>query len=282
MSASTSRMRIATALPRDPADARAALYAGAVFLLPPRAESIRLVRRVRQIVREAFADAGPPRRAQHALEGAAMHARVTRAREAVRSDARARAHFLALMDAVGLSAAENAVDDMRLRAIQSGGHRIAAASPIYTPHRDTWYANPRSQINWWVPQHDVDALETFVIYPAAFGVSVANTSAGFDYRWWRRVVGFQNPSPPPGAVYPHGVDDPPPFEAVGFSARVGAVLLFAGAHLHQTRRHDCGFTRFSIDVRTVHLADHRAGLGAPVVDDRSRGSTLSDYRSIFG
>lgn len=266
-------MKFQTALPPVPADARAALYAGVVFLLPPRAESIRLVRRVRRIVRETFADVGPPRRAQHVLEGGAMHARVNVAREALRNDTQARAHFLALMDAIGLSSLEHAIDDIRLRAIQSGGHRIAAAAPIYTPHRDTWYANPRSQINGWLPLHDVDASETFVFYPTAFGVAVENTSVGFDYESWRKTVGFQNPAPPLGAVYPRGVDDPPPFEPVGFSARVGAVLLFAGAHLHQTRRHDSGFTRFSIDVRTVYLTDHQAGLGAPVVDDRSRGST---------
>lgn len=271
-------MRIATALPEDPAQARASLYAGAVFLLPPSAESVGLVRRVRTVVRQTFADAGPPRRAQHVLDGAAVHARVTLAREALRRDAGARAQLLALMESVGFPAAEHAVDHLRLRAMQSGGHRIPAAAPLYTAHRDTWYANPRSQINWWVPLHDVDASETFVFYPSAFGVAVANTSADFDYDAWSRTVGFQNPAPPPGAVYPHAIDERPPFDAVGFSARVGSVLLFAGAHLHQTCRHDGGRTRFSIDVRTVHLLDHQAGLEAPVVDDHSRGSTLPDYR----
>ena len=38
-----------------------------------------------------------------------------------------------------------------------------------------------------------------------------------------------------------------------------------------------GATRFSVDFRTVHLGDHRAGLGAPNVDNHSTGSALKDY-----
>lgn len=271
-------MTIDFVLPGDASETRGALYGGALIKLAPRAETVRLVRGVRAIVRRVFADVGAPRRAPHSLGPVEMHARVTQARRVLMADATCRAMFLEVMASCGFDPGEHAVDAIRLRAVLSGGHRIVAAAPVYTAHRDTWYANPRAQINWWIPLHGVDERETFVFYPGAFEVPVANTSSQFDYEAWREQVGFQNPSPPAGAVYPRAVDHTPPFEPFGFSARMGEVVLFAGAHLHQTRAHDLGRTRFSIDIRTVHLDDHYAGLGPPVPDDGSRGSTLVDYR----
>jgi hypothetical protein len=53
-----------------------------------------------------------------------------------------------------------------------------------------------------------------------------------------------------------------------------------GAHFHQTRKNATGRTRFSLDFRTVDLADHEAGVGAPNVDNRSTGSTVRDYVRI--
>jgi len=38
-----------------------------------------------------------------------------------------------------------------------------------------------------------------------------------------------------------------------------------------------GYTRFSIDFRTVHLDDVREGVGAPNLDSECTGTTMRDY-----
>ena len=40
-----------------------------------------------------------------------------------------------------------------------------------------------------------------------------------------------------------------------------------------------GTTRFSIDFRTLNIGDLRSGLGAPSIDNSSRGTTLRDFLS---
>ncbi|MEO7732615.1 MAG: hypothetical protein ABIY55_16725, partial [Kofleriaceae bacterium] len=71
-----------------------------------------------------------------------------------------------------------------------------------------------------------------------------------------------------------GVDPGP---AIGFACRAGDNLVFSGAQFHATLPQATGRTRFSLDFRIVDLDDHAAGLGAPDVDNRSRGSSLIDY-----
>jgi hypothetical protein len=64
---------------------------------------------------------------------------------------------------------------------------------------------------------------------------------------------------------------------VGFSAGAGDIVLFSGAHFHQTKNNTTGRTRFSLDFRTVDLEDHAAGVGAPNADNRSTGDATRDY-----
>jgi len=79
------------------------------------------------------------------------------------------------------------------------------------------------------------------------------------------------------ARYPRAAPGVDGGRAVGFACRAGANLVFSGAQLHATLPHATGRTRFSLDFRIIDLDDHAAGLGAPDVDNRSRGSSLIDY-----
>jgi hypothetical protein len=38
-----------------------------------------------------------------------------------------------------------------------------------------------------------------------------------------------------------------------------------------------GLTRFSLDFRTVDLKDHKENIGAPNIDNFSRGSAMKQY-----
>lgn len=264
---------------------RQALYDGALFLMPAGPASLSLC----TLVREALAQSFPgldPRRAHRHLPVPEVLLRVGQVRAALRS-APFTAAARAVLAEAGFDPAENALDHVRLRAILPGGHHVPAAAPAYAVHRDTWYGSPRAQINWWLPLHDASEAETIFFYPDRLARPVRNDSAGFHYDDWVRRVGWQRRDPPRDAVYPAAQEDLSSERRVSVPAQAGTVVLFAAAQLHGTcgiEDHPdptpgapSGWARLSVDFRSVHLADHNAGRGAPDVDCACTGSALGDY-----
>ena len=67
-------------------------------------------------------------------------------------------------------------------------------------------------------------------------------------------------------------------KALGPATSVG-IIVGSGAHLHSSVPNTSGYTRFSIEFRTVHLDDVREGVGAPNLDSECTGTTMRDYLS---
>ncbi len=267
--------------PADNAALRRALYAGDVFSLDPNLASEALVADVRAMLEGAL-ESRDIRHAPSALDPLDLFARMGRLRKALYLEPRFHAHARAVIAAAGFDPAHVAFDPLRLRIISHLGHENPRAAPVYYPHRDTWYAHPQSIVTWWIPLDDLREEETFVFYPEAFDRPVANDSEIFDYdawvaRGWSLKIGWQDPEAGRTARYPQALEPSRVDEGVGFSCRRAQNLLFAGAHYHQTRPQAFGTTRYSLDFRVVDLRDEAAGLGAPNVDNRSRGSSLADY-----
>lgn len=262
---------------------RAALYGGAVFHFAPTASSRALVGDANARLEAALGDAaGDVRLAQAALSGDEFFRRVGEVRRSLYLDPASHAAVGRLLTELGLDPSRSAFDPVRLRVVNHEGHKNPAASAVYYAHRDTWYAHPQALVVAWVPLHDVIEDETFVFYPDWFDRPAPNDSEVFDYdawvaKGWSLKIGWQDPRAGLDARYPRMTGPLESPRAVGFSARAGDVLLFSGAHLHETRRHALGRTRFSLDVRVVDLDDHARGLGAPNADNRSRGSSVPDY-----
>ena len=268
--------------PADNEGLRRSIYEGAVVRLAPTPASARLVADVLALIEEELGDGGPIREAQFRLSGAEFFERVGRLRKAIYTGPAFHEALRRVVASCGFAAARTAFDPIRLRVVAHRGFEDARAAPIYYAHRDTWYAHPQALITWWVPLHDLPESETFVFYPDRFRRPVGNNSEVFDYddwtrRGWGLKIGWQDHDAGATATYPGVVGDPDPGPPVGFSCRAGEVLLFSGAHFHQTLKHTSGRTRFSLDFRTVDLDDHARGLGAPNVYSRCTGSALRDY-----
>jgi len=253
--------------PEDEPAFRAAIYQGRVFKLAPTDASCALASELLARIAHMGLRDPPPED---------FVARLGKLRSALAREPHVIELARATLASHGVDSDQHALDCPRVRAILHRGHEIPAAAPVYVAHRDTWYANPRAQINWWLALHDVDERETFEIFPELLDRPVTNDSAGFDYDTWIRLAGWQNPNRDARAIYPSGVV-PEGARSLGFSAAFGEMFVFAGAHLHRTRPNVSGRTRFSADFRTVHLDDRRRGLGAAVVDDRSTGDAMRDY-----
>jgi hypothetical protein len=261
-------------------DVRQALYQGTLFLLDATPLTTRLVDQVIEGIEKELP--APIREAQFYLTGDQFFECVGRLRKRFYTEPRFLAVVREIIADFGFDLMRTAFDPMRLRVITHRGHENPAAAPIYFAHRDTWYAHSQAEITWWIPLHDVTEEETFVFYPDWFERPVSNNSEEFDHDRWTKQgpdlrIGWQNRDHGRSHLYPGHVGELVPGREVGFSAKAGQVLLFSGSHFHQTRKNDTGRTRFSLDFRTVDLVDHREGIGAPNVDNRSTGSAVADY-----
>lgn len=268
-------------LPDSNALLREGLYAGQVYLLEANSASVALVQEVNCLLAEALGS--DPRLAQHRMDNKAFFMRLGPLRRRIFTERRYHEAVREVVSSLGFNPAAVAVDPLRLRVIRSRGDaEVPAAKAVYYPHRDTWYAHPRSVLTWWIPLDVLSDTETFVFYPERFTQAVPNDSETFDYdEWvrdgWELKIGWQKAESGTAAKYPRAVGEVDGGQSVGFACKTAQNLLFSGAHFHRTLPQASGLTRFSLDFRLVHLGDHSLGRGAPNVDGRSRGSALRDY-----
>jgi hypothetical protein len=257
-----------------------ALYGGSLFLLPATSASRRLVSEASARIDAELG--GDMRTAQFRLSDEEFFQRVGRLRKAFYAEEAFYTHIYCLLAEQGVDVERTAFDPIRLRAVTHRGFENPRAAPVYYAHLDTWYARSQAEVTWWLPLHDVTEEETFVFYPECFNRPVPNNSELFDYDVWTQHgmalrIGWQDPSHGRTHLYPGQVGVFDPGRVLSFAASAGEILLFAGAHFHQTRPNSTGRTRFSLDFRTVDLGDHVAGRGAPNADNRSTGLALRDY-----
>jgi hypothetical protein len=260
---------------------RRALYAGAIAKLSTTGASNAIVDAALGLLEDELGP-GDVRALPSALEAEDLFARVGRIRKRLFLEPRFHRLVRDVLEASGFDPAVNAFDPLRLRVVAHAAHENPRAAPVYYPHRDTWYAHPQAIVTWWIPLHDLAERETFVFYPEWFDRPVPNDSEIFDYdawvaRGWSLKIGWQDIEAGRTARYPRVTGELAPGDGLGFSCTRGENLVFSGAHFHRTLPQTNGRCRFSLDFRVVHLGDHERGLGAPNVDNRSRGSALRDY-----
>ncbi len=268
---------------------RERLYGGDIFLVPGSAPAKKLAHEAFGVVEETFRDAGGAHLAQFQLSPEAFFEKVKGLRRRFFEERHWQESMGAVAAARGFDLDRCAFDPLRLRCVASDGHLNPAAAPVYGAHRDVWYAHPPCLLTWWLPLHDVGEEETFHFYPDRLRQPVQNDSEAFDYGAWTQdgpdlKIGWQDIEAGRRETFPAllGGADQDLGDPLGFGCAAGDELLFAGAHLHRTLPQASGRTRFSFDFRLVDLADEAAGLGAPVVDNRSRGSAVPGYLRLGG
>lgn len=173
---------------------------------------------------------------------------------------------------------QNIFDVPRMRIVTSTGHLIPAAKPAYSIHRDTWYANPESQVNWWLPLHNVESHETFGFYPDYYNKPVENLSNEFNFKHWYENGGFQtfNKDTDQNKKFPFITEKYDQSNEIRIPCKKGDILLFAAHHLHGTLPNTSSSTRLSIDFRTVNLCDLENKIQSPNVDNFSKSSIMMD------
>jgi hypothetical protein len=184
-----------------------------------------------------------------------------------------------ILNELGCDLAKTYFDVPRLRTATSDRYLTSGLAYAFHPHRDTWYSAPLCQINWWIPVYEIVPENCMAFHTRYWDRAIKNSSREYNYyRWNKESRGSAakqiktDTRKQPHAEEPIELD--PQLRVV---CPVGGVLLFSGSQLHSTVPNTSGYTRFSIDFRTVHSDDVIAHQGAPNLDCECTGNTLRDY-----
>jgi len=166
-----------------------------------------------------------------------------------------------------------------MRTATSGNYLTSGLAYAFHPHRDTWYAAPPNQQNWWLPVYPITSESSMAFHPRYWSEPARNSSNEYDYYEWNRTSRKEaarhiktDTRNQPRAVEPLDLDP-----QIRLIMDVGGVIVFSGAHMHSTVPNTTGATRFSVDFRVVNIDDVVSKTGAPNLDTACTGTTLRDF-----
>jgi hypothetical protein len=257
---------------------RQRLYSGQIFVFSPRPGSRALCEFAKSMIEDAFGGVDPLT-AQYEMPVERYVAIATPLKPRFIHHPETKRLLRELVAEFGCDLDETFVDVPRLRLVTSDGYLTSGVGYAHHPHRDTWYSAPMAQLNWWLPIYDFESESSMAFHPEYWAKPVKNGSSEFNYYEWNSV-GRKDASK-------HITSDtrkqPKPEEPMNLEPQVrvvcppGGVILFSAAQMHSTVPNTSGRARYSIDFRTVNLADLRAGNAAMNADSHPKGTSLRDF-----
>lgn len=258
---------------------REAVYRGDIVLLTRLASVSALVAHAREWLRELFSP-HDPRHAHEHFAPAAMAALLGEWKPRFIHDETSRRLVGAIVAEAGFAPEHTYADVPKPRTSFPQDHLVTGIAFAFPWHRDTWYAAPAQQVNWWLPIHPVDASNAMSFDPHGFARAVPNDSHQFDY--YRHNAGRAATATHvtrEGQTRPAALDHQPDNELTLLPA-VGSVMLFSGTQLHRSIPNTSGLARYSIDFRTVDARDLESGKGGPTIDVRCTGTAIRDFHRV--
>jgi hypothetical protein len=171
------------------------------------------------------------------------------------------------------------LDVPRLRMVTSDAYLTSGVGYAHHAHRDTWYSAPFAQINWWLPIYPIETECSMAFHPHYWNRKVQNGSHTFNY-YKLNTEGRANAAK---HIKSDTRQQPKAEEPMELNPQVrvvcapGDMILFSAAQMHSTVPNTAGFSRYSIDFRTVSLEDLESGNGAPNIDSNCTGTSLRDF-----
>lgn len=186
------------------------------------------------------------------------------------------------LSGLGCDLDETYLDVPRLRGVTSDAYLTAGVGYAHPLHRDTWWSAPLAQLNWWMPIYPFESESSMAFHPAYWDAGVENHSEEFNYYEWNAVGRAQAASQihTDERKQPHPPADIQREPQIRFVVPPAGLVVFSGQQMHSTVPNTSGRSRFSIDFRTVNVADLRAGHSAPNADSHPEGTSLRDFRRM--
>jgi Phytanoyl-CoA dioxygenase (PhyH) len=256
---------------------RTRIFQGHLFLYSATPASIALVEHARELFREAFGDLDP-RTAQFSLPVEDFVEIVAPLKPRFIHHPRTKQLLREILSEVDCDLEKTYFDVPRLRVVSSDAYLTSGVGYQLHPHRDTWFSQPLSQLNWWIPVYDITSESSMAFHMRYFDRPIKNSSNEFNYYEWN-ATGRKDAAK---HVKRDTRKQPEAQEELELDPQVrlvfpaGGILIFSAAHLHSTVPNTSGVTRFSIDFRTAHFDDLDTMGGAPNIDSHSTGTSLRD------
>jgi hypothetical protein len=258
---------------------RREIYQGQLFVYSALSSTRALCNFACELTEAAFAP-HDPRHAQHSLD-VEMYARILgELKPRFINHPESKRLVRAILAEVGCDPQSTYFDVPRMRTSTSSGYLTTGMAYAWHPHRDTWYAAPACQINWWIPMYDITSENAMAFHPVYFSRGVANDSDHYDYGQWNRehrgahIAKLTKSDTRPLSKPLEQIDPDPQIRLI---VPVGGIIMFSGQQMHSSVPNTSGVTRLSIDFRTMHRGDAEAGLGAANVDSRCSGTSMGDF-----
>jgi hypothetical protein len=256
---------------------RKALYEGDLFIYSPTTASAKLIALARDMLEEAFAP-HDPRRVDSLLDMETCAAILAKLKPAFIHHPTCKVLVPQIIAELGGDTEKVYFDVPRLRSAYPTQYLTSGIAYAFHPHRDTWYSAPMCQINWWLPIYDIAPDNCMAFHPRYFSEAVKNNSECYNYYAWNK----KNRADAAKHVQADTREQPKPQQEIErqeirLICPPGGMILFSGAHLHETVPNTSGIARYSIDFRTVHGDDVLARAGAPNLDAYCTGTTMRDY-----
>ena len=259
---------------------RQRLYTGDLFVYSPTPSSKALCEFAQQLSNEAFAP-HDPKKAQFALTPEEYAAVLAGLKPKFIHHETCKTLIGSILKELGCDLEKTYFDVPRLRTATSDNFLTSGLAYAFHPHRDTWYSAPQCQINWWLPVYEIVPANCMAFHLKYWDHPIKNSSREYNYYRWnkesRGAAATQIKSDT--RKQPHAEEPVELDPQIRLVCPVGGIILFAGAHLHSTVPNDSGYTRFSIDFRTVNADDVAEGIGAPNIDSQCTGTSLRDFLS---
>jgi hypothetical protein len=257
---------------------RQRLYAGQLFVISPRPSTVALCEFAKSMIQEAFGSIDPLE-AQYHMPVEQYVSIVSPLKPKFIHDPETKKLLRAMVADCGCDLNETYVDVPRLRMVTSHGYLTSGVGYAHHLHRDTWYSAPLAQLNWWLPIYGIESESSMAFHPAYWSKGVKNGSSEFNYYAWNSD-GRKNAAQhikSDTRKQPKAEEDMELDPQIRLIVPPGGVILFSAAQMHSTVPNTSGRARYSIDFRTVNLADLRSGVAAPNVDSRPVGTSLRDF-----
>jgi hypothetical protein len=260
---------------------RTRLYEGQIFTFTPSAESRALREFAVEMISEAFAPLDP-RYAQFEMPVERFVEIFGPLKPRFIHHPKTMELMRALLLGLGCDDQETYIDVPRLRGVTSDAYLTAGVGYAHPLHRDTWWSAPLAQLNWWMPLYELESESSMAFHPRYWAEGVENHSEDFDYYEWNATGRAEAARHIHSDTrrQPHPPRDIEPDPQVRLIVPEAGLIVFSGAQMHSTVPNTSGRSRFSIDFRTVNLADLQHGRAAPNVDSRPLGTSLRDFRRM--
>src|SRR5688572_25325076 len=168
----------------DP-DRRRQLFQGSIFVFSSLPHVLALCSFTRELIEEAFSPLDPIE-AEYKLPTEEYVSILAKLKPNFVHHPTCKELIQKLLLDVGCDPEKTYFDVPRLKSIPHTGNHPSGLTYAIHPHRDTWYAAPPCQQNWWMPVYAFDSNSALSFHPRYWSQSVHNSSKQFNHYQWNK------------------------------------------------------------------------------------------------